>query len=110
MTDTVDSVIFACHTWLHMRTWNPSKLVEARNAKGMSQEALSRALTVAMNREAQPVRARNVVRWEKARELDGSHTPSADFIPALASVLDQPESYFFGDEVADDQNPFRDAA
>lgn len=86
------------------KTWNPERLFRARRAAGLSQEALADRITELMGREARPVRARNIVRWEKPRGLNGAHAPHADFIPAIAEALERKESYFFATEDESDDD------
>jgi transcriptional regulator with XRE-family HTH domain len=85
-------------------TWNPQRLFTARDEMGISQEELARRITKIMGREAQPVRARNIVRWEKPRDLPGAHAPHVDFIVPIAEALDTDPMYFFGSDDADEED------
>lgn len=85
------------------KTWNPQRLFTARKENGLSQEQLADRITKLMHREAQPVRARNIVRWEKPRGRSGAHAPHADFIPAIAEALGVDTTYFFASDEDDDE-------
>lgn len=86
-------------------TWNPAQLAEARRDAGLSQEALADRLTKIMRREAQPVRTRNVVRWERPRGTKGAHAPHVDFLAAITEATGKPLDFFLVEE-SGEPNPF----
>lgn len=77
--------------------WNPARLAEARKEAGLSQEALADRMTEILQREAQPVRTRNVVRWERPRGVAGAHAPHADFLAAIAQATGKPLDFFLAE-------------
>lgn len=83
------------------RSWNPARLAKARRDADLTQEALAERLTEILGRSAQPVRARNIVRWERPRGASGAHAPHIDFVPAIAAATGKETDFFFGDDAAD---------
>lgn len=90
-----------------VQVWNPARLTAARRAAGLSQEALANRITGILKREAQPVRTRNVVRWERPRGASGAHAPHADFIAAIAEATAKEPSYFLGSDDTEEERLLR---
>lgn len=84
--------------------WNPARLVEARRAVGLSQEALADRLTTILRRDAKPIRTRNIVRWERPRGANGAHAPHIDFIAAIAEATSRDTDFFLVGADSDDDD------
>lgn len=88
---------------LTSNAWNPQRLARARRESRLSQEALAHRITEHLGRQAQPVRARNIVRWEKGRTEKGAHAPHTDFIAAIAAATDKDVAFFFSSDEEDEE-------
>jgi len=85
-----------------VQIWNPARLSRARREAGLSQEGLARKLTTILGREAQPVRTRNIVRWERPRESNGAHAPHTSFIGAIAEATGKDVAFFLSEDEEED--------